>query len=89
MRAPTDWIGMELFGNRAIRMGDWKLLWLCEPSGTGARQLYDLKTDPAEMNDLATVHPDIRDQMAGYWDEYANANNVILPDRSPVCLVQQ
>jgi arylsulfatase A-like enzyme len=89
VRAPTDWIGMELFGNRAVRMGDWKLLWLCEPSGTGDWQLYDLKTDPAEMNDLATVHPDIRDQMAGYWDEYANANNVILPDRSPVCPVQQ
>lgn len=88
VRAPTDWIGMELFGNRAVRMGDWKLLWLCEPSGTGEWQLYDLKTDPAEMNDLASAHPDIRDQMAGYWDEYATANNVILPDRSPVCPVQ-
>jgi hypothetical protein len=41
------------------------------------------------MNDLASVHPDIRDQMAGYWDEYASANNVILPDRSPVCPVQE
>ena len=89
VRAPTDWIGMELFGNRAVRMGDWKLLWLCEPSGTGDWQLYDTKTDPGEMNDLASVHPDIRDQMAGYWDEYASANNVILPDRSPVCPVQQ
>jgi arylsulfatase len=88
VRAPTDWIGMELFGNRAVRMGDWKLLWLCEPSGTGDWQLYDLKTDPAETNDLATVRPDIRDQMAGYWNEYATANNVILPDRSPVCPVQ-
>jgi arylsulfatase len=85
VRAPTDWIGMELFGNRAVRMGDWKLLWLCEPSGTGEWQLYDLKTDPAEMNDLASVHPEIRDQMAGYWDEYASANSLILPDRSPVC----
>jgi arylsulfatase len=89
VRAPTDWIGMELFGNRAVRMGDWKLLWLCEPSGTGEWQLYDLKTDPAEMNDLASVHPEIRDQMAGYWDEYASANSLILPDRSPVCPVQE
>jgi len=88
VRTPTDWIGMELFGNRAVRMGDWKLLWLCEPSGTGDWQLYDLRADPAEMNDLASVHPDIRDQMAGYWDEYASANHVILPDRSPVCPVQ-
>lgn len=46
VRAPTDWIGMELSGNRAVRMGDWKLLWLCAPSGTGEWQLYDLRTDP-------------------------------------------
>jgi arylsulfatase len=85
IRASTDWIGMELFGNRAVRMGDWKLLWLCEPSGIGDWQLYDLSTDPAEINDLASAHPDIRDQMAGHWDEYARANNVILPDWSPVC----
>jgi arylsulfatase len=85
VRAPTDWIGMEMFGNRAVRMGDWKLLWLCEPSGTGTWQLYDLKTDPAEMQDLALVQPEIRDQMAGHWDEYAKANGLILPDRSPVC----
>jgi arylsulfatase len=88
VRAPTDWISMELFGNRAVRMGDWKLLWLCEPSGTGEWQLYDLKTDPGEMNDLAATHPEIRDQMAGYWDEYASAKNLILPDRSPVCPAQ-
>jgi arylsulfatase len=85
VRAPTDWIGMELFGNRAVRMGDWKLLWLCEPSGTGEWQLYDLKADPAEMNDLASTHPEIRDEMAAYWDTYAAASNVVLPDRSPVC----
>jgi arylsulfatase len=85
VRYPTDWIGMELFGNRAVRMGDWKLLWLCEPSGTGEWQLYDLSTDPAETNDLALVHPEILREMAGYWDEYASKNNVILPDTSPVC----
>jgi arylsulfatase A-like enzyme len=88
VRAPTDWVAWELFGNRAVKMGDWKLLWLCAPSGTGDWQLYDMKNDPAEMNDLAPVHPEIRDEMAGYWDEYASANGVILPDRSPVCPVQ-
>jgi arylsulfatase A-like enzyme len=88
VRAPTDWIGWELAGNRAVKMGDWKLLWQCEPAGTGEWQLYDIRNDPAEMNDLAAVHPDIRDQMAGHWDEYASANNVILPDRSLLCPVQ-
>ncbi len=87
VRTPTDWIGWELFGNRAVKMGDWKLLWLCEPAGTGDWQLYDLRTDPAEMNDLSAEFPDIRDQMAALWDDYARANNVILPDVSPVCPV--
>jgi arylsulfatase len=89
VRGPTDWIGWELFGNRAVKMGDWKLLWLCEPAGTGDWQLYDIRNDPAEMNDLAAVHPEIRDEMAGLWDEYARTNNVILPDVSPVCPAQE
>ena len=48
VRGPTDWIGWELFGNRAIRMGNWKLLWLCAPYGTGDWQLFDLAADPGE-----------------------------------------
>lgn len=41
------------------------------------------------MNDLASVHSGIRDQMAGYWEEYASASNVILPDQSPVSPAQK
>jgi arylsulfatase len=85
VRSPSDWIGWELFGNRAIREGDWKLLWLCQPFGTGKWQLYDLKTDPAEINDLAAVQPQIRDRLVDHWRTYAEKNNVILPDRSPIC----
>ena len=25
-RSETDWVGWELFGNRAVRQGDWKIL---------------------------------------------------------------
>jgi arylsulfatase len=85
VRGPSDWLGWELFGNRAIRQDNWKLLWLCEPYGTGNWQLYDLRTDPAEMNDLASAQPEVREQLVRHWAEYAQANNVILPDRSPVC----
>jgi arylsulfatase A-like enzyme len=85
VRGPSDWLGWELFGNRAIRQDNWKLLWLCEPYGTGSWQLYDLKADPAEMNDLASAQPKIREQLVRHWAEYAKANNVILPNSSPVC----
>jgi arylsulfatase len=85
VRNPSDWIGWELFGNRAIREGDWKLLWLCKPFGTGDWQLYNLKSDPAEMNDLAAAQPQIRDRLVEHWRTYVEKNNVVLPDRSPIC----
>jgi arylsulfatase A-like enzyme len=85
IRSPSDWIGWELFGNRAVRMGDWKLLWLCEPYGSGDWQLYNLATDPGETRDVAKDQPEITRQLLAHWEEYATRNNVILPDRSPVC----
>jgi len=85
VRDPSDWIGWELFGNRAIREGDWKLLWLCKPFGIGGWQLYNLKTDPREITDLASEQPQVRDRLVEHWRTYAETNNVILPDRSPIC----
>jgi arylsulfatase A-like enzyme len=85
LRGPDEWVGWELFGNRAVRMGNWKLLWLCPPPGTGDWQLYDLATDPGETVDLSAAQPELRDQMIRHWEEYAQKNNVILPSTSPVC----
>jgi arylsulfatase len=85
VRSASDWIGWELFGNRAVRMGNWKLVSLCAPFGNGDWQLFDLGSDPGETRDLASEEPQIRDQLAGLWEEYAAANNVILPDQSPIC----
>jgi arylsulfatase len=85
VRGPSNWVGWELFGNRAIREDNWKLLWLCKPFGISDWQLYDLKTDPAELNDLAAAQPQVRDRLVAHWRAYAAKNNVILPDRSPIC----
>jgi arylsulfatase len=85
VRGPEDWLGWQLFGNRAIRQGDWKLLWLCQPFGASQWQLYNLKDDPGETKDLAAEEPAIRDRLVKHWDEYVKTNNVILPDTSPLC----
>lgn len=85
VRGADDWTGWELFGNRAIRQGDWKLLWMCKPFGTSQWQLFDLKSDPGETRDLAAEKPEIRDRLAKHWDDYVKINNVILPDVSPLC----
>ncbi len=85
VRGPSDWLGWELFGNRAIREGNWKLLWLCKPYGPGKWQLYDLKADPAEMNDVADEYPKVTNRLVGHWRDYADKNNVIMPSISPIC----
>ncbi|MFT7643055.1 MAG: arylsulfatase A-like enzyme [Pirellulaceae bacterium] len=38
-------VSWELFGFRAVRKGDFKLLWLPKPFGKGDWQLYDLSKD--------------------------------------------
>ena len=57
-RTSDDWLGWELFGNRAIRQGDWKITWLYEPFGTEDWQLFNLAEDPGEQQDLSNELPD-------------------------------
>jgi arylsulfatase A-like enzyme len=70
--------GWELFGRRAIRRGDWKALYLHQPYGPGAWQLYDLSTDPGEIDDLAAARPDKLAELLALWDRYVEDTGVIL-----------
>jgi len=82
-RGEQDWLGWELWGSRAIRQGNWKLLWQPRPMGEACWALYDLARDPAERTDLAAQQPEKVQQLVALWDEYAKTNNVILPSRTP------
>jgi arylsulfatase len=83
VRAADDYLAWELFGNRAIRQGDWKLRWQYKPFGTGDWELYNLAADPGERTDIAEKEPEKLVAMLDLWDRYVAENNVILPDRSP------
>lgn len=84
IRTDSDWLGWELFGNRAIRQGDWKLLYLLKGAGgTGDWELFNLKDDPAEMHDLSAKHPQKRAALLKLWDEYVKTNGVIVSDAGP------
>lgn len=72
--------GWEIFGGRAVRQGDWKLLWVAGPNGTDSWQLYNLVTDPGEMRDLSETESDKFEEMKMIWSAYKQANNVILPE---------
>jgi arylsulfatase len=82
-RTADDWLGWELFGNRAIRQGEWKISWLYRPLGTGDWQLFNLAEDPGEQYDLSGKFPEKRVELVALWDEYVKTNGVIIGERSP------
>jgi arylsulfatase len=69
-------VGYELFEMRAFIRGDWKLLRLPEPFGTGTWQLYNLKEDPGEIHDVSAEHPEVSTAMIKAWQQYAQDNDV-------------
>jgi len=83
-RGESDWIGWELFGNRAIRQGDWKILNILRAAGgSGNWQLFNLKNDPGETHDLAKQNPAKLKEMIALWNRYAKENGVILTGEGP------
>lgn len=66
-RAQHESMAWELFGNRAIRQGDWKLVW-----GASEKkwELYNLKSDRSESADLSGKHPQRAAAMAKDWETW-------------------
>ncbi|NDC36518.1 MAG: arylsulfatase [Proteobacteria bacterium] len=81
-RTKEDFMAWEIFGNRAVRQGEWKLRWQYKPFGKGDWELFNLTTDPAERRDLAAENPEKVRALIALWNSYVHANNVILPSRS-------
>lgn len=75
--APTDAVGTELFGSRAIRQGDWKITDI----GDGQWYLFNLSDDPGETRDLSREQPERLAQLVAQWDAYAKDVGVVLPDQ--------
>ncbi len=71
-----DGMGYELFEMKAYIKGDWKILRLPVPMGSGNWELYNIVTDPGETTDLSSKFPDIKEQLIKAWAEYAKHNNV-------------
>jgi arylsulfatase A-like enzyme len=89
-RPPNDYMGWELVGKRAIRQGEWTLVYVpyhevidgvLPVAELDKWQLYNLADDPAQIHDLSESHPEKRAAMLALWDDYVERNNVILPNR--------
>ncbi len=70
-------VGYELFGMKAFLAGRWKVLWMPEPNGTGEWELFDLKQDPGELNDLGKKHPQKLKELVARWEQYKEENGVL------------
>lgn len=61
-------------GNRAVRVGNWKLV---AKGASGPWELYDMKHDRTEAQDLADREPERVREMAALWSAYAARANVL------------
>lgn len=76
---PRQFLGFELFGQRALYKDDWKLLKQQPPHGNLTWELYDLAEDPSESRDLARQFPDQVKEMTEDFNTFVTEKNVILP----------
>ena len=74
-----DGIGFELFGQRALVAGDWKILNLRPPYGADEWELFNIKHDPAELTDLASLEPERLQSMIDQYKSYSREKGVIDP----------
>ena len=81
-RTEQNYLAWEIFGNRALLQGEWKLRWEYKSFGKGQWELFNLAADPAERKDLAAERPDKVKALVALWDDYVRKNNVVLPSRS-------
>jgi len=64
-------------GNRAIRVGDWKLV---ARGKNGKWELYNIAEDRSELNDLSESQPDQVAKLTEMWNKWAKRANVLPVD---------
>ena len=69
-----DELYWEHEGNAAISVGDWKL---ARRGAKGPWELYDLKKDRTELEDLASKEPKRVEELSAKWTEWAKRANVL------------
>ncbi|MDA7921215.1 arylsulfatase [Verrucomicrobiales bacterium] len=70
-RTPPESFAWSFLKNHAYREGDWKIIWNVSPPLEERKwELYNLKTDRTEMENLAHQHPDLVKSMVSRWQKW-------------------
>ncbi len=75
---PERVLGFEHQQARGLRKGDWKLTWGKRMPSPPTWELYHLKTDRAEQNNLATANPELVKHLTGEWLQWAKRVGVVV-----------
>ncbi|MEN9930169.1 MAG: hypothetical protein RL604_416 [Pseudomonadota bacterium] len=70
----TAW---ELGGRKAVRKGDWKLVYSNAPWGSGAWELYNLSDDRSEQHDLSQKYPQKVDELLNAYKDYVKKHQIV------------
>jgi arylsulfatase len=70
-------VGYELFSFKAFIDGNWKIVQMPKPLGTGEWELFDLSKDPAEVHDLSADQPEKLEEVVALWNQYKEENGVL------------
>ena len=70
VRSSQDAVGWELGGRKALRKGDWKIVYANKPWGKDGWELYNIAKDRTESRDLADENPQKLGEMIVAWKQY-------------------
>ena len=73
----TEPIFWEHEGNKAVRLGKYKLVSKWSRRNETQWELYNLETDRSEMHDLASIESEKVTEMAALYDNWADKNHVL------------
>jgi arylsulfatase len=74
-----DFLWWNHDGNRAIRVGDWKLV----ADHNSPWELFNLRTDRSETNNLAMEYPAKVSELEKVWTKHAEEYNAMLKQDDP------
>ena len=73
----TRALGWEFNTRKALYKNNWALQKQSTPYGTGAWELYHLKSDPSLKNNLSQHYPNKVKELSVDWDNYAQRVGVV------------